>query len=223
MEDSKSLVRLESDQIFGVGLGVVVRDIDTRVIHVVHSAVVQCTRSAVSDFRSDGIHLSYAVLSHSNTACHDILKAIAIWNGIRCGRRIAAFFRKVDPLPPHGGILSTKRSIEPLLKNLVHDLEVRTMKKPHAFEPIQLLLLFCLISSGVFLFIFTMADGLPLDHITLPHGQILDALHLDNLSTGYILCLEKGILNTSSFWSHRKRVLFGYRWIRDICPSVRRG
>lgn len=74
--------------------------------------------------------------------------------------------------------LAAKRSIEPLLKNLVDNFIVGAMKQPFSFKPFQCFALHGIVFTG--LTCFAVADSLPFHNITLPHGQILNSFDLDH-------------------------------------------
>ena len=84
----------------------------------------------------------------------------------------------------HGSIFAAEGSIESLLQDFVHNVNIAAVPKPRTFESFQGFLLHFFRHFNTFGTSFPVANGLTFHHIALSDGHVLDTLDRINLDLG---------------------------------------
>ena len=135
----------------------------------------------VPDIWRERVLLSFTVFTYNHTTSEHVLNPFSIRDCVDCMGRVASISGKIDAFSVHGSVLATKRAVKSLLKDLIDNFDVAPVEKPFSLESIQSLLLngFVVDSTRAG---FSAANSLSLDHITLPHCQVLNSLDIHNFN-----------------------------------------
>ena len=125
------LLTTDGQEVFGVGLRIVVRHIHGRLAHVVNCRVVgeQVIRSWLWWRKAHGAG-TLAELAHSNTRQVHVLVALLVGARVGIADGIACFHGKVHPLAIGCCILAAVSAVEGVAIDLVHGDLVRAVEEP---------------------------------------------------------------------------------------------
>jgi hypothetical protein len=104
----------KGDQVLGIRLGIMVRDVQGRIGHMVDRGIEQGMTGRVADIRCQNILLPETVFADAHTAGENVLNTRPVRDTVRATGRIGRVAGKVDSLAIRRGVLPGKTPIKTL-------------------------------------------------------------------------------------------------------------
>ena len=150
--------------VFGVRLGVVVRDVDARLLAGVgvDRGVEEQVLGVVADAGRERVLDALAVLADDRAHEEDRLHALRVRAAVERVGRVLGVAGEVDALAVERRVLAAERAVEALLEDLGHDVAGAAVEEPAAH----------VLAQGLALVLLARAD------LRLLHGVLLSAHRL---------------------------------------------
>jgi hypothetical protein len=104
----------KGDQILGIRLGIMVRDVKGRIGRIVDRSIEQGMAGRVADIRRQGILLTGTVFADAYAAGENVLNTRPVRDAVRATGRIGRVAGKVDSLAIRRGVFPGKTPIKTL-------------------------------------------------------------------------------------------------------------
>merc|ERR550514_874304 len=181
-------VRLrELDEVLGVRLGVVVRDVDARLLAGVgvDRGVVEQVLGRVADVGRERVLDALAVLADDRAHEEDRLHALRVRAAVERVGRVLGVAGEVDALAVERRVLAAERAVEALLEDLGHDVAGAAVEEPAAH----------VLAQGLALVLLARADLRLLHGVRLPEAHVLHAVDAVDAEVRAVQCQEEGVLD----------------------------